>query len=193
MGFWVLSEVCRQIKIWEKKGIGKISVSVNIDIQQILDKEFSKNVMDILSEYGVEPYKIKFELTESEAMKFPETVINVLNQLHKIGIEISIDDFGTGYSSLSYLKMMPVSYIKIDRSFIKNIPVSKSDNILVMSIINLSKSFGYKTIAEGVEKKSQMLFLQELGCDYVQGFYFSKPAPPEQIENMLGKSFLDIY
>ncbi len=193
VGFWVLSEVCRQIKIWEKKGISKISVSVNIDIQQILDEGFVKNVTDILEKYGVEPHKIKFELTESEAMKFPDTVINVLNELHNIGIEISIDDFGTGYSSLSYLKMMPVSYIKIDRSFIKNIPISKGDNILVMSIINLSKSFGYKTIAEGVEKRSQVFFLQELGCDYLQGFYFSKPALPQQVEDILGKKFSNIY
>jgi len=193
VGFWVLSEVCRQIKVWEKEGITKISVSVNIDIQQILDEGFVKKVTGILRENAVEPYKIKFELTESEAMKFPETVIKVLDELHNFGIEIAIDDFGTGYSSLSYLKMMPVSYIKIDRSFIKNIPISKEDNILVTSIVNLSKSLGYKTVAEGVEKETQMLFLQEIGCDYVQGYLFSKPILPEDVPQILSKNLLSVY
>ena len=193
VGFWVISQVCKQIKLWEKKGINQISVSINIDIQQILDKEFVKKVADILLENNVKPHKIKLELTESEAMKFPETVIRVLKDLHNMGIEIAIDDFGTGYSSLSYLKMMPVSYIKIDRSFIRNIPLSKSDSILATSIVNLSKSLGYKTIAEGVEKKSQVLFLQEIGCDYIQGFYFSKPIPSEDIEELLENDFSNIY
>ncbi|WP_297493438.1 bifunctional diguanylate cyclase/phosphodiesterase, partial [Persephonella sp.] len=184
VGYWVLSQACRQIKIWEKEGIKDISVSVNVDIQQIMDRDFVKNVKSILSEHNVKPDKIRLELTESEAMKFPKTVLKVLKKLTEYGIKIAIDDFGTGYSSLSYLKMMPVSYIKIDRSFVKNIPESKSDNILVVSIINLSKSFGYRTIAEGVEKEDQLTFLKNAGCDCVQGFYFSKPVPPHQIKEI---------
>ncbi|WP_293442238.1 EAL domain-containing protein [Persephonella sp.] len=193
VGYWVLSQACRQIKIWEKEGIKDISVSVNVDIQQIMDRDFVKNVKSILSEHNVKPDKIRLELTESEAMKFPKTVLKVLKKLTEYGIKIAIDDFGTGYSSLSYLKMMPVSYIKIDRSFVKNIPESKSDNILVVSIINLSKSFGYRTIAEGVEKEDQLTFLKNAGCDCVQGFYFSKPVPPHQIKEIYKKEFSDVY
>lgn len=193
VGYWVLSQACRQIKVWENEGIKDISVSVNVDIQQIMDRDFVKNVKRILSEHDVKPDKLRLELTESEAMKFPKTVLKVLKKLTEYGIKIAIDDFGTGYSSLSYLKMMPVSYIKIDRSFVKNVPESKSDNILIVSIINLSKSFGYRTIAEGVEKKDQLTFLKEAGCDCVQGFYFSRPVPPHQIKELCKKGFSDVY
>lgn len=103
-------------------------------------------------------------------MKFPETVIQTLKNLNSIGIEISIDDFGTGYSSLSYLKTMPVAYIKIDRSFIKDLPEDKDDRILTKAIVELSKNFGYKVIAEGVETEEQLIYLKEIKCDMVQGF-----------------------
>ena len=184
VGYWIIDEVCRQMKEWNRNLSNWIPVSINIDIQQLLDEDFVENVKEILLRYDINPRYIKFEITESEAMKFPEVTVDVLKRLRDIGIHIAIDDFGTGYSSLSYLKMMPVSYIKIDRSFIKNIPDSREDNILVMTIVNLAKSFGFKTIAEGVENKVQLLFLEEIGCDYVQGYYFSRPVPPTEIEKM---------
>ncbi|WP_457640193.1 bifunctional diguanylate cyclase/phosphodiesterase [Persephonella sp.] len=176
VGYFVIEQVCRDINYFRENKIEHITVSINVDIQQILDKDFVSIVEKILKTYSVDPSSIKIEITETEAMKFPERVISVLKQLKEIGIEIYIDDFGTGYSSLSHLKMMPVSCIKIDRSFIKNVPYSREDNILVMSIINLAKSLGYRTIAEGVEEKVQVLFLREIGGDYMQGFYFSKPV-----------------
>ncbi|SNZ08537.1 diguanylate cyclase (GGDEF) domain-containing protein [Persephonella hydrogeniphila] len=185
VGYWVLSEVCKQINVWSERGIKDISVSVNVDIQQLLDKNFVQNVESILNDSGVNPEKIKIEITESEAMKFPDIVIDVLSRLTDFGIEIAIDDFGTGYSSLSYLKLMPLSYIKIDRAFIKNIPTDKDDNILVLSIVNLAKSLGLKTIAEGVEERVQLLFLKEIGCDYIQGYYFSRPVLPDEIEEII--------
>ncbi len=184
VGYWIIDEVCRQMKEWNRNLSNWIPVSINIDIQQLLDEDFVENVKEILLRYDINPRYIKFEITESEAMKFPEVTVDVLKRLRDIGIHIAIDDFGTGYSSLSYLKMMPVSYIKIDRSFVKNIPDSREDNILVMTIVNLAKSFGFKTIAEGVENKVQLLFLEEIGCDYVQGYYFSRPVPPTEIEKM---------
>ena len=185
VGYWVISEVCRQINIWEDRGISDISVSLNVDIQQLLDKEFVRNIKATMDNHGISPDRIKIEITESEAMKFPDIIVDVLKRLTGIGIEIAIDDFGTGYSSLSYLKLMPLSYIKIDRTFIKNIPSDKDDNILVLSIVNLAKSLGLKTVAEGVEEKVQLLFLKEIGCDYIQGYYFSKPVLPEEIENII--------
>ncbi|WP_457626531.1 putative bifunctional diguanylate cyclase/phosphodiesterase [Persephonella sp.] len=185
VGYWVISEVCRQINIWKDRGVSDISVSLNVDIQQLLDKEFVRNIKATMDNHGISPDRIKIEITESEAMKFPDIIVDVLKRLTGIGIEIAIDDFGTGYSSLSYLKLMPLSYIKIDRTFIKNIPSDKDDNILVLSIVNLAKSLGLKTVAEGVEEKVQLLFLNEIGCDYIQGYYFSKPVLPEEIENII--------
>ncbi len=184
VGYWIIDEVCRQMKEWNRNLSNWIPVSINIDIQQLLDEDFVENVKEILLRYDINPRYIKFEITESEAMKFPEVTVDVLKRLRDIGIHIAIDDFGTGYSSLSYLKMMPVSYIKIDRSFVKNIPDSREDNILVMTIVNLAKSFGFKTIAEGVENKVQLLFLEEIGCNYVQGYYFGRPVPPTEIEKI---------
>ncbi|MDQ7055626.1 MAG: EAL domain-containing protein [Persephonella sp.] len=185
VGYWIIDEVCQQIKKWNKENGVWIPVSINIDIQQLLDENFVESVKEIIVKHDINPRYIKFEITESEAMKFPEIIIEVLKKLKGIGIEISIDDFGTGYSSLSYLKIMPVSYIKIDKSFVQNIPHNKSDNILVMTIVNLAKLFGFKTVAEGVEEKVQFLFLEEIGCDYVQGYYFSRPVPPDRIKEML--------
>ncbi|WP_457641937.1 EAL domain-containing protein [Persephonella sp.] len=185
VGKWILEEACKQIATWHKKGVTDISVSVNIDIQQILEENFVDTVSQIVSTTCPDPKLLKLEITESEAMKFPESVIQTLRKLNDLGIEISIDDFGTGYSSLSYLKMMPVTYIKIDRSFIKDLPKDKDDRILTKAIIELSKNFGYKTVAEGVETKDQLIFLKEINCNMVQGFYFCKPLPPEEIEEIL--------
>ncbi|MBK3332247.1 EAL domain-containing protein [Persephonella atlantica] len=187
VGYWVIKEVAKDIKEFQQKNVN-INASINVDIQQLLDKDFVKTVKSIIEETGISPRNLKFEITESEAMKFPELTISVLKELSSMGLQISIDDFGTGYSSLSYLKMMPVSYIKIDRSFVSNIPSSREDNILVMTIVNLAKSFGFKTIAEGVEEKIQLLFLQEIGCDYVQGYFFSRPVSKQEILVMLKES-----
>ncbi|NPA16557.1 MAG: EAL domain-containing protein [Aquificae bacterium] len=184
IGYWVIEQVCQDLKYWKENGVDDLSISVNVDIQQLLDRRFVGKVNEILTRFNISPEKLKIEITESEAMKFPERVISVLFSLKKSGIEISIDDFGTGYSSLSYLKIMPVSYIKIDRSFIKNIPRKREDNLLVMSIISLSKSLGYKAIAEGVEEELQALYLKEIGCDYIQGFIFSPPVNRDKLLQM---------
>ncbi|WP_457623920.1 putative bifunctional diguanylate cyclase/phosphodiesterase [Persephonella sp.] len=187
IGYWVIEQVCQDLKYWKEKGVDDLSISVNVDIQQLLDRRFVGKINEILTRFNISPEKLKIEITESEAMRFPERVISVLSSLKKSGIEISIDDFGTGYSSLSYLKIMPVSYIKIDRSFIKNIPRKREDNLLVMSIVNLSKSLGYKTIAEGVEEKVQVLYLKEIGCNCIQGFIFSPPVSREKLLQMKKK------
>ncbi|ACO03067.1 MAG TPA: sensor domain-containing phosphodiesterase [Persephonella sp.] len=185
VGRWVIEEVCKQLKRWNSLGIKDITISVNIDIQQILEENFVKTVESIISKECKTFSSLKFEITESEAMKFPETVIQTLKNLNSIGIEISIDDFGTGYSSLSYLKTMPVAYIKIDRSFIKDLPEDKDDRILTKAIVELSKNFGYKVIAEGVETEEQLIYLKEIKCDMVQGFYFCRPLPADELEGLL--------
>ncbi|WP_457623828.1 EAL domain-containing protein [Persephonella sp.] len=185
VGRWVIEEACKQIKIWSDKGLREVAVSVNIDIQQILEDNFVTSVTDMIKKYCVKSGLLKFEITESEAMKFPETVIQTLKKLSYEGIEISIDDFGTGYSSLSYLKMMPVGNIKIDRSFVKDLPEDKDDRILTKAIIDLSKNFGYRTTAEGVETREQLIFLKEIGCNFVQGYYFSKPVSPDEVEQLI--------
>jgi len=115
-------------------------------------------------------------------MKDPEVSINMLKQIRQIGININIDDFGTGYSSLSYLKKLPVSKLKIDRSFIKDIPNNKDDEVITKIIINLAKSLNLKVVAEGVETKIQKDFVFENGCDYIQGYYYSPPLPADEFE-----------
>ncbi|WP_457622762.1 EAL domain-containing protein [Persephonella sp.] len=185
VGRWVIEEVCKQLKIWRELGIKDITISVNIDIQQILEENFVETVESIISRNCKSFTSLKFEITETEAMKFPDIVIQTLKNLNSIGIEISIDDFGTGYSSLSYLKTMPVTYIKIDRSFIKDLPEDKDDRILTKAIVELSKNFGYRVIAEGVETEDQLTYLREISCDMVQGFYFCKPVPADELEKIL--------
>ncbi|HIE59710.1 MAG TPA: EAL domain-containing protein [Hydrogenothermaceae bacterium] len=172
VGKWFFKEVLRQSFIWENQGIKDIKINVNVDIQQLLETGFYKFLKDEILNKNFEKLKLGIEITESEAMQYPELIIKKIKQLRLAGIVISIDDFGTGNSSLSYLKTMNVDYIKIDRSFINGIPDDEHSAILVKTIINLSKLFRYKTVAEGVETKEQVEYLRQLGLMNYKGTIF---------------------
>ena len=183
IGEWVLRSVIQQMKVWLDSGNEAILVAVNLSALQFRLANIAELVEGILQEVGLAPEYLELELTEGMAMKNPQNVINTMNALHDKGIRMSIDDFGTGYSSLSYLKKFKVYKLKIDQSFVRDISVDADDKAIVHSIISLAKGLGLKTIAEGVETKEQLQYLQEQGCDEIQGYYFSKPLCKKDFEH----------
>ncbi len=180
IGEWVLRHAVQQTKKWLDKGITPLVISVNLSAAQFRHPDLPNLVSRILDEVGLPPEYLELELTESVAMHDPQGAIGVMNALHERGIRISIDDFGTGYSSLSYLKKFKVYKLKIDQSFVRDISTDAEDKAIVSAIIQMARSLGLKTIAEGVETSGQLAFLKEQQCDEVQGYYYSKPLSAEQ-------------
>jgi len=154
-------------------------------MKHLNEQEFIPYLLNTMQQYNFHPSWLEMELTEGDIMRDPETSIKKLNILHEIGIELAIDDFGTGYSSLSYLKKFPLTKLKIDRSFIKDIPTDEEDIAITKAIIALSKSLRLKLIAEGVETEEQRLFVRDNGCNYIQGYYYSKPIPAQEVTTLL--------
>jgi diguanylate cyclase (GGDEF)-like protein len=181
LGDWVIKNTCQQIILWEKDGIIFDHVSINISPIQFRQVDFSHNLSRIIKDIGVRPENIMIELTEGVIIDNPEKVAEKILRLKSTGIRVSIDDFGTGYSSLNYLKKLPLDELKIDRSFIQEITNNHADAVITETIINMAKNFGYSVIAEGVEEAEQRDLLIEKGCHYFQGFFFSKPLPPNEI------------
>lgn len=157
-------------------------IAVNLSVVQFRHPNLTQLVTGILDDTGVPPQYLELELTEAVAMNDPLGAIDVMDKLQQRGIKMSIDDFGTGYSSLSYLKKFKISKLKIDQSFVRDISDDPDDKTLVIAIINMARSLGIRTIAEGVETASQLKFLRLQGCDEAQGYYFSKPLPADQFE-----------
>ena len=186
IGEWVLRTAVQQLKSWLDKGHKPIVIAVNLSVVQFRHPNFIEMVTRILEEEQLPHEYLELELTEGVAMNDPQGAIAVMNSLHERGIRMSIDDFGTGYSSLNYLKKFKVYKLKIDQSFVRDIIVDPEDKAIVAAIINMSKSLGLQTIAEGVETKAQLDLLTEQGCDEVQGYYYSKPLPAEQFEAQFG-------
>lgn len=180
IGEWVLRNACRQAKEWLDKGLPEMHISVNVSVIQLRNPNFVAAVERILNETGLDARYLDLEITESAAVRESDNILGVLEELRSLGIEISIDDFGTEYSSLSRLNHMPVSRIKIDRSFISNLFRSEKDQTLVHGMIHLSQTLGIKVVAEGVEHRSQFEFLKQNGCDEVQGFYISQPVRADE-------------
>ncbi len=175
IGEWVLAEACKKNQSLEDLGFPSIQVSVNLSARQLGEADLVENVRRVLDETGLKPALLDLEITESMLMSDLDRVNQTLNQLSALGVTISIDDFGTGYSSLSYLKRFPISTLKIDRSFIQDIPEDKDDMSITIAIINMARELGMKTVAEGVEIKEQLNFLKRQRCNLMQGYYFSKP------------------
>ncbi|EPY2275906.1 EAL domain-containing protein [Clostridium sporogenes] len=180
---WVLNKACSQCHLWENQNNNPLYVSANISFKQMKDKNFVDNVLNILKTTKLSPSYLCLEITEDEAMEDVDLSIRTLEALKKHGIKISLDDFGTGYSSLSYVTKLPIDNIKIDKSIIKNIHKDNKSLQIVKSIILMSKSLDINIIAEGVETIGQLEILQELGCDFIQGFYISEPLPIETFES----------
>ncbi|HEY8803563.1 MAG TPA: bifunctional diguanylate cyclase/phosphodiesterase, partial [Clostridium sp.] len=195
IGEWVLREACSQVKKWQSINLDLIKVSVNLSSQQFLKSDLTGFVKDTLSKTGLHPEYLELEITERMTMEV-DYAIKTLRELNDLGIKISIDDFGTGYSSLSYLKKFPIDYLKIDKSFVMDIMNDESDANIVGTIISMAHNLGLKVIAEGVEDKEQLRFLQLRNCDFVQGYYFSRPIPADVFEKEfynLQKEFKDKY
>jgi diguanylate cyclase (GGDEF)-like protein len=187
LGEWVLRAACAQNRAWQDAGLKPIAVSVNLSARQFRHERLFKSVAAILSETGLKPEHLEMELTESVVMHDAEKAIEILNGLREIGVHLSVDDFGTGHSSLSYLRSLPIGILKIDGSFVWDIHgrPGKDTGILAQAIISLGHSLKLKVIAEGVETTAQLRFLKAHRCDEAQGFYFSRPVPPEKFGRLL--------
>jgi len=182
IGEWVLREACAQNKKWQDEGLPPFRIAVNISGVQFHKADIVALVSEILAETKLDPKLLELEVTESVFMENMQTTIDILNQLHRLGVELAVDDFGTGYSSLSYLRQFPIDRLKIDQSFIRNALVNPDDRMITKTIINLGHSLNLKVIAEGVETVDHENFLKEEGCDEVQGFKYTKPINAEKFK-----------
>ncbi|MFP7484980.1 EAL domain-containing protein [Priestia filamentosa] len=181
---WVLREACSQGVRWKEEGFSSLKISVNISSVEFAEPSFVDMILNIIEETGFSPNKLELEITESVAVKHVDLVIEKLVKLKKHGISIAIDDFGAGYSSFSYLKRLPIHTLKIDRSFIQNLYTDSREAAIVSSIISLAKSLDLSIVAEGVEERDQALILHQEKCDEIQGYYFSRPIPPNELKKV---------
>jgi len=189
IGEWVLKTACAQARQWHERGFPSLSVSVNLSTRQFQQgSDLVSQVNQALDETGLEPGKLDLEITESNAMQNAEHSINTLMGLKKRGVRISMDDFGTGYSSLNYLKRFPIDRIKLDQSFVRDLPGDKDDAAIAMAVIAMGRSLELAVIAEGVETEEQLAFLQGHDCDQLQGYLLSRPLPAEAFETFLRHS-----
>ncbi len=187
IGEWVLRTAVHQMKEWKDKGFGPLVIAVNLSAVQFQQSNLIELVTNILDEAELPHEYLELELTEAITMNDPQSAIDIMNKLHAKGIRMSIDDFGTGYSSLSYLKQFKIYKLKIDQSFIRNIADDSEDQAIVRAIIEMAKSLGMQTIAEGVETAEQLAFLHKNNCDEIQGYYYSKPLPSDAFEAFVQK------
>jgi diguanylate cyclase (GGDEF)-like protein/PAS domain S-box-containing protein len=185
IGEWVLYEACRQAKAWQDAGLSRVPVAVNVSARQFRQAGFVQEVRGALEASGLAPQYLELELTESLMMQNVDGVIAAMRQLKEGGVRLSIDDFGTGYSSLSYLRRFPLDYLKIDRSFVRDMLHDAPGSAIVRSMITLGHSLGCRIIAEGVETSDQLGYLTQEGCDEIQGYLCSGPVPGEQAGEML--------
>lgn len=191
IGEWTLHEACHQNKTWQDKGLPKIKISVNLSPRQFQHQSLIDLVGEALAKSELAPVYLDLEIVEGTAMHDIEQTIASLQQLKKLGLSISIDDYGTGYSTLSYLKQFPVDTLKIDMSFIRNLVESSGDRAIVSSTILLAHNLGLSVVAEGVEDAQQLELLQNLDCDEIQGYYFSRPLPADEFSKLLEKGAIE--
>lgn len=185
IGEWVLYEACRQTRRWHDAGLAMPRMGINVAGQQVQHGDIVNTVKRTLETTGLDPVYLELEITESFIMHQADEAISTLHALKALGVTLAIDDFGTGYSSLSYLKILPINKLKVDRSFVTDIPNDKNSEAIVRAIIVLGKSLQLEVIAEGVETAAQELFLKAEACDEVQGFYYSRPVPADQFTKIL--------
>jgi predicted signal transduction protein with EAL and GGDEF domain/heme-degrading monooxygenase HmoA len=183
LGFWVLREACLTVRQWQQLFPHQkpFTISINVSARQFEQPDLVERVRSILAETAIEPATVRLEITESITMGNVEQVIGIMNQLKEIGVRLSMDDFGTGYSSLSYLHRFPLDILKIDRSFVSQMDQAEESRHIVQTIMHLARSLRMEVVAEGTETESQVTQLKALGCDYAQGYFFSKPLAPAAI------------
>jgi EAL domain-containing protein (putative c-di-GMP-specific phosphodiesterase class I) len=189
IGNWVLRKACEQAHRWHLANPGRpLTMSVNVSGREFKQPDIVERVQKILRETQVDPTAIKLELTESVTMDDAERTIRVVKGLKNLGVRLSIDDFGTGYSSLSYLRRFPMDTLKIDRSFVQNLPSNPENLEIVRTIMSLARSLGMDVVAEGAETADEIEQLKTLECDFGQGYFFSKPVDSEQANRLLRKT-----
>ena len=187
IGRWALRTACLQARNLAALGLPPLRMAVNLSARQFMSPTLLDDVADALAETRIDPRWLEFEVTESVMIREPERAVKLLRDLKAMGVSLSIDDFGTGYSSLAYLKRLPIDCVKIDASFVRGIPEDASDVAITETILAMSRSLGLKVVAEGVETRDQLRFLEVRGCNEMQGYYFSKPLPAEQLVAYLRK------
>lgn len=185
IGQWVLKAACAQYCQWHQAGMPPLRLAVNLSAQQFHRSNLVRSVLEVMHSTGFDAHYLELEVTESAAMHDVTSAIGVLKKLSRAGIQIAMDDFGTGYSSLSVLKHFPLDTIKIDRSFVQDLVESPSDAAIASTIIALAKGLDFKVLAEGIETPAQMDVLNKMGCDYAQGYWFSRPLTVQQVEDLL--------
>ena len=181
VGAWAIDTACRQIREWERTGLGKIRIAVNVSSRQVREERFAAHVASTMREHGVNPNLLEFEITEGTLMTHGDATNVALRELKNLGVSITIDDFGTGYSNLSYLKRFLVDALKIDIAFIRDITTNRDDASIAIAMINMAHSLRLKVTAEGVETRDQLEFLRAHGCDEAQGYLLSRPLPAAEI------------
>ena len=184
IGDWVVDQACRQLAAWGRAGLGHLSVAVNVSVQQFLRGDFVASVLRRLELHGVAPERLELEITESLLMKNLEDATAAMRRLRAAGIALSIDDFGTGYSSLGYLRQLPVNALKIDRSFVKDLPDNDDASAICAAIIAMARELNLKVIAEGVESAAQLEFLRRHRCDLAQGYHIGRPVPAAELQGL---------
>ena len=188
MGDWVLRTACEQNRTWQKSGLKTMLMTVNVSSIQFRKDNFIESMSQILSDTGLDPHYLQLELTESTIMQHSKNTIEKLQALQAMGVQTSIDDFGTGYSSLKYLKNFPLSTLKIDTSFIKELSTSPTDQSIVKAIITLAHNFNLKVVAEGVESREQLAYLRDCGCEAAQGYLICPPVNSVALAEFTKKS-----
>ena len=179
---WAIQETCRKIKAWEARGIQEMTVSINLSLLSFENRgaELADFILSTIRDAEINPSKIKFEITESTLMRDTDEIIKVFNELKNFGVRLALDDFGTGYSSFGSMKDLPIDIVKLDRSLISNVVEDDREQMIVNSMITIIHGLGIEVVAEGVETEAQLDMLKRYDCDYIQGFYFSRPIPADE-------------
>ncbi|HVQ03790.1 MAG TPA: EAL domain-containing protein, partial [Burkholderiaceae bacterium] len=185
IGKWVLRNACAQSVAWQRAGLPPVRVSVNLSPRQLSDADLLDEVRAVLADTGLQPDLLELEVTESSVMHNVERALQVLGSLKAMGVRLAIDDFGTGYSSLAQLKRFPIDTLKVDRSFIRELPADTEDKAIAEAIIAMGKTLSLTVVAEGVETPEQKAFLRERACDQMQGYHFSKPIAADAFAELL--------
>ena len=192
LGRWVLRAACAQVAAWRSAGILTVPVGVNVSAPQFRDTGFPVEISEVLKEYGMEAEMLELDLTESILMGDSDSTVERLRALRDMGLGLAVDDFGTGYSSLNYLRHFPVTRLKVDQSFVRDLEEDRNSANIVAGVISLAKSLGLTVIAEGVETRGQYAYLHEHGCDQLQGYLFSRPVPAPEVEPLLRAGRIDL-
>jgi diguanylate cyclase (GGDEF)-like protein len=181
IGKWALRSACQQARAWAEEGLPELRIAVNLSARQFMSPTLLEDVVTTIAETGINARQIELEVTESVMMREPDEAAKLLRSLKMIGVRLTIDDFGTGYSSLAYLKRLPIDCVKIDASFVRGLPVDASDVAITETVIAMSRGLGLRVVAEGVENRDQMRFLEARGCDEMQGFFFARPLTADKL------------